>query len=40
MDAQQLVNDVLKDSFNQLLHQLLHRTRVEGKVVRLREQAG
>jgi hypothetical protein len=35
-DAQQLVNDVLNDSFNQLLHS----TRVEGKVVRLREQAG
>jgi hypothetical protein len=35
-DAQQLVNDVLNDSFNQLLHS----TRVEGKVVRFREQAG
>lgn len=32
-DAQQLVNDVLNDSFNQLLHS----TRVEGHVVRLRE---
>jgi hypothetical protein len=35
-DAQQLVNDVLNDSFNQLLHS----TKVEGHVVRLREQAG
>lgn len=32
-DAQQLVNDVLNDSFKQLLHS----TRVEGNVVRLRE---
>lgn len=35
-DAQQLVNDVLNDSFNQLLHS----TRVEGHVVRLLEPAG
>jgi len=35
-DAQQLVNDVLNHSFNQLLHS----TRVEGQVVRLRDQAG
>jgi hypothetical protein len=35
-DAQQLVNDVLNESFDQLLHS----TKVEGKVVRLREQAG
>lgn len=35
-DAQQLVNDVLNDSFNQLLHS----TKVEGHVVRLRLQAG
>lgn len=35
-NAQQLVNDVLNDSFNQLLHS----TRVVGKVVRLRERAG
>lgn len=35
-DAQQLVNDVLNDSFDRLLQS----TRVEGKAVRLREQAG
>jgi hypothetical protein len=35
-DAQQLVNAVLNNSFTQLLHS----TRVEGHVVRLREQAG
>jgi hypothetical protein len=32
----QLVNNVLNDSFDQLLHS----TRVEGHLVRLREQAG
>jgi hypothetical protein len=35
-DAQRLVNDVLNDSFAQLIQ----GTRVEGKMLRLREQAG
>ncbi|MBI3355829.1 MAG: hypothetical protein HY038_03495 [Nitrospirae bacterium] len=35
-DAQLLVNEILNDSFNRLLQ----NTRVEGKVLRLREQAG
>jgi len=33
-DAQQLVNDVLNDSFEQLLNS----TGVEGQVIRLRDQ--
>ena len=35
-DAQRLVNEVLNDSFAQLIQS----TRIEGKVLRLREQAG
>jgi hypothetical protein len=35
-DAQRLVNEVLNDRFAQLTQ----RTRMEGKVLRLREQAG
>jgi hypothetical protein len=35
-DAQRLVNEVLDDSFAQLIQS----TRIESKVLRLREQAG